>query len=118
MLTALPLIFFLLLSAGMFSENIPVPAMFGYLTLSLASILIYAKDKRAARTGRRRTPERTLHLLALAGGWPGAMLAQQWLRHKTLKRSFRITFWIIVVVNLALLGYLLWHGPPYMEKWG
>jgi uncharacterized membrane protein YsdA (DUF1294 family) len=58
-------------------------------------------DKSAARSGERRTPESTLHLLALAGGWPGALLAQQFLRHKSTKAEFRRTFWVTVVLNVA-----------------
>lgn len=75
-----------------------------YATCSLACLIAYARDKAAARAGRRRIPERTLLLLGLAGGWPGALLAQRWLRHKTAKRSFLLKFWCTVVLNLAALG--------------
>ncbi len=37
----------------------------------------YWLDKFAARTGRWRTAERTLHLFGLVGGWPGALVAQR-----------------------------------------
>lgn len=73
------------------------------------TFFIYAIDKSAARRSAWRTPERTLHLLALAGGWPGALLAQQLLRHKTAKLPFRITFWVTVVLNVA---GLLWLCSP------
>ena len=46
-------------------------------------------------------PQGRLHLLALAGGWPGALLAQQFLRHKSAKASFRTVFWATVVLNVA-----------------
>ena len=58
-------------------------------------------DKAAAQAGRWRTSEATLHLLALAGGWPGALLAQHWLRHKSAKRAFRAVFWVTVVLNVT-----------------
>ncbi|HPW85528.1 MAG TPA: DUF1294 domain-containing protein [Rhodoferax sp.] len=80
-----------------------------YATASVITFLVYAIDKSAARQRTWRTPERTLHLLALAGGWPGALLAQQLLRHKTAKLPFRITFWITVVLNVA--GFL-WVCSP------
>jgi uncharacterized membrane protein YsdA (DUF1294 family) len=70
-----------------------------YLVMSLSCFVAYAIDKSAARSGSWRTPERTLLLLGLVGGWPGGVLAQQWLRHKTSKRSFRQMFWCTVVVN-------------------
>lgn len=73
-----------------------------YATASVITFVVYAVDKRAAGTARRRVPENTLHLLALAGGWPGAIVAQQTLRHKTAKRSFRMTFWATVAVNVIL----------------
>ena len=82
-----------------------VPAV--YLGLSILTFCIYAADKSAARNERRRTPEDTLHLLAVAGGWPGALVAQQLLRHKSKKQSFRTMFWITVVVNGAALAWLL-----------
>ena len=49
-----------------------------------------------------RTPERTLLLLGLMGGWPGAFLAQRTLRHKSSKRAFQMKFWFTVVLNIAL----------------
>ncbi|UYO74221.1 DUF1294 domain-containing protein [Halomonas qinghailakensis] len=64
-------------------------------------------DKRAAVKRRRRVSEKTLHLMALAGGWPGAWLAQQRLRHKTQKTRFRRLFWVTVVLNVAALSGLL-----------
>lgn len=77
-----------------------------YLVLSVATFLAYAADKSAASAGAWRTPEVTLHGLALAGGWPGALLAQQFLRHKSTKREFRQAFWGTVLLNLVGLVVL------------
>lgn len=74
-----------------------------YGLLSLIAFLLYGWDKRAAMRGNWRIRERTLHLWALAGGWPGAWLAQRWLRHKSQKVMFRRVFWLTVVGNLAAL---------------
>ena len=80
-----------------------------YIGLSIvASFLAYALDKSAAINGRRRTPEKTLHLLGLAGGWPGALLAQQLLRHKCSKGSFVAVFWITVAANVTV--FIAWHS--------
>jgi len=82
-------------------------AVFG--TYALASIVLfalYARDKRAARSGGRRIPEGALHLLAMVGGWPGALLAQTTLRHKTRKQPFRAVFVMTVLLNCVLLALL------------
>ena len=60
-----------------------------YLAASAASIVVYAVDKSAARHGRWRASESTLHLLAIIGGWPGALVAQQVFHHKSRKPSFQ-----------------------------
>ena len=63
-----------------------------YLASSAATFAAYAADKSAASRGAWRTPESSLHMLALGGGWPGALLAQQLLRHKSTKQPFRKVF--------------------------
>lgn len=80
-----------------------------YVGASAATFFAYASDKAAARRGARRTPEITLHVLAFAGGWPGALLAQQLLRHKSRKTEFLVVFWIIVILNIA--GFVLFCSP-------
>lgn len=77
-----------------------------YLVASVITLIVYALDKSAAKRGARRTPESTLHFLSLVGGWPGALLAQGLFRHKTMKRYFRLVFWITVAVNLAGLALI------------
>lgn len=82
-----------------------------YVVLSAGLFALYGRDKAAARRGGRRTPELTLHLLALAGGWPGALLARRVFRHKTKKQPFRTVFWCTVVVNCAALAWA-WTRLP------
>ncbi|MFN4360183.1 MAG: DUF1294 domain-containing protein [Hylemonella sp.] len=76
----------------------------GTLVMSLLSYALYAADKRAAHHRRRRVPERTLHLLALLGGWPGALLAQRHLRHKTAKPRFLLVYWLTVAGHVAAVA--------------
>ncbi len=78
-----------------------------YLAASLVCYAVYALDKSAARKRQSRVPERALHLLALAGGWPGALLAQQRLRHKTQKLAFLVPFWGTVALNCGALWWWL-----------
>lgn len=96
-----------------------------YLVLSIVTFAAYALDKRAAQRGNWRTTESTLHLLSLAGGWPGALIAQGRLRHKTRKQPFRAIFWATVILNCAAFGWLftpqgekLWRSIVSAMPWG
>lgn len=80
-----------------------------YLAASIVAVFIYAFDKSAARAGRWRVSESTLLAVGLFGGWPGAIVAQQLLRHKSSKVSFRLAFWATVVMNI--LGFTLLASP-------
>lgn len=74
--------------------------------LNLLTFALYYFDKRAAILGGPRTPENTLHVLALLGGWPGAFLAQRIFRHKSSKAGFQFMFWISVTMNVSLMAWL------------
>lgn len=76
-----------------------------YFLASAACFGVYAMDKAAARAGRWRTSENTLLLMGLACGWPGAALAQQWMRHKSSKPSFSARFWATVLLNIGAFVY-------------
>ncbi|MFJ6280320.1 DUF1294 domain-containing protein [Arthrobacter subterraneus] len=86
-----------------------VPAL--YLLASGFCFLLYAVDKAAAVSGGWRTSESALLLVGAVGGWPGGIVAQQTLRHKTRKASFRSAFWNSVVVNL--LAFALFTTPLF-----
>ena len=88
------------------ANNMPIQILYLYLAASGFTFLVYAKDKWAARKGRWRTKESTLHTLALVGGWPGAVIAQQVLRHKSRKDTFQFMFWATVVFNCAAFAWL------------
>ena len=72
---------------------------------SVTAFALYQLDKSAAIAGSRRTPEDTLLVVGLLGGWPGALAAQTILRHKSRKASFQILFWTTVVLNCAVLAW-------------
>jgi uncharacterized membrane protein YsdA (DUF1294 family) len=78
---------------------------------SVATYALYASDKHRARVGAWRTPESTLHIFELLGGWPGAFLAQRRLRHKSSKGSYLFVFWLIVAVHnyAAFDAFLGWR---------
>lgn len=112
----LAVLFFAVLGVLAWCGVLPRDVLMLYALSSLLAVLMYHRDKLAARHGRWRTPERTLHWLALLGGWPGAQLAQYWFRHKSAKPSFRRWFWLTVLLNLLLLGYGLYRGEALLAS--
>lgn len=99
-------IFLCLLVVSIVLGKIPVHAIFFYLIVSGITFIIYANDKSAAINNRWRTPESTLHLFGMIGGWPGALIAQRMFRHKSKKREFQAIFWITIIINCAILAWL------------
>lgn len=81
-----------------------------YLLLGVTSYLMYGSDKAAAERGASRTPENNLHLVDFLGGWPGALIAQQKFRHKTMKKSYQFVFWLTVAFNIAGMWWLVSSG--------
>lgn len=88
-------------------EFFPQKLFISYYFFSIITFIAYAFDKSKAQRGAWRTSENTLHLFSLMGGWPGAAIAQQLLRHKSQKRAFRNVFWLTVIVNGCALLWLL-----------
>jgi uncharacterized membrane protein YsdA (DUF1294 family)/cold shock CspA family protein len=99
--------FLLFILAMVFAGRLPILVPVFYLVASVVTFFAYAFDKSAASRNAWRTSENTLHVLALAGGWPGAVAAQRLLRHKSAKKPFLISFWGTVVLNCGVLGWLL-----------
>ncbi|MBK0392772.1 cold shock and DUF1294 domain-containing protein [Ramlibacter sp. CrO1] len=98
---------------AVWSRLIPWWTLAVAVLVNLATFFAYWQDKHAAEIGRWRTPEATLHLWSLAGGWPLAHVAQQVLRHKSSKQEFLAVYWTCVVLHLAAVGAALWlaaHG--------
>jgi uncharacterized membrane protein YsdA (DUF1294 family) len=87
----------------------PAAAAAGYAGLSFLTLALYALDKRAARAGRPRVRERTLHGLTLAGGFPGALAGQWLLRHKTRHASFVLGAWLALLAHAAAWGWWCWR---------
>ncbi|WP_458524707.1 DUF1294 domain-containing protein [Onishia taeanensis] len=97
-LSAIPVLWWLVV-AGKF----PAFLLWILAGMSAVTFVLYGLDKWAAKRETQRTAENTLHLCALLGGWPGALLAQQVFRHKSSKRSLQIAFWFTVLLNCGVL---------------
>jgi uncharacterized membrane protein YsdA (DUF1294 family) len=95
------------LIALMISSVLPLWLGGWCLLASAVSFGLYGHDKRAAQRKQWRIPERTLQLLAFAGGWPGALLGQAMFRHKHRKAAFQWVFWLCVLANVASIAVML-----------
>ena len=98
---------------GVWRKELPWWTLPASLGLNLAAFFAYWQDKYAAQQRRWRISENTLHLWSLAGGWGGAWWAQQVLRHKSRKESFRAAYWFTVVIHCAAIA--LWASPELRE---
>ncbi|MEI7742321.1 MAG: DUF1294 domain-containing protein [Chloroflexota bacterium] len=85
------------------------PLLAWLLAASLVTAVLYAYDKLAAPRGMRRVRERTLLLLCLAGGVPGAWIVFLGMRHKTRHRSFWVAQIAASVLWAAVLGWVILH---------
>ena len=103
---AVAVFFLIIVGVSVLLSRVPPHILALYIVLSLLSFIMYALDKSAAKNGEWRTQESTLHLLSLAGGWPGALIAQQKLRHKSKKQTFRSVFWVTVLLNCGAFAWL------------
>jgi len=97
------LAFAVALGLGTALETLPLSVAAIYLGASLVSYFAYATDKRAAQTKQWRVSESILLSVGLLGGWPGSIIAQQRLRHKTQKARFRRAFWGTVILNVSVV---------------
>lgn len=108
LISAMAMAWMAMLAWAVWAQRLPLWAVGAALGLNLFTFLAYASDKNAAQRGMWRTKESHLHLLALAGGWPAAWLAQQTLRHKSQKAAFRAVYALTVAVHCgALAAWLL-----------
>lgn len=103
--------FLVAMVAAALADAVPAWVAGGYGIVSGVTLVAYGLDKRAAQAQAERMPERSLHALGLAGGWPGALIASRLWRHKSVKKPFRAVLWFTVVANLVLLaGLLAWRA--------
>lgn len=111
MRTALVLGYAALLAWAITQELLPFESVFVPVLMSIVTFMAYAADKHSAERGRWRVPEAHLHLMELSCGWPGALFAQRVLHHKTRKTTYRVVFWMMVMLNLSVtLAWLYWKS--------
>lgn len=74
------------------------------LVLNLISFSLMAYDKRCAKAGKRRVPEKTLFLSTACFGGLGGVLGMTLCRHKTKHWYFRLFFPLLLALQIVLLA--------------
>lgn len=110
--TAVIPIFLVVIVYAALYGHMPLWVLLAYIGMSSVCFLVYAFDKSAALKEEWRIKESTLLMLGLLGGWPGAIIAQHYFRHKTKKDSFIIAFWITVFINITVFVILFAIDAP------
>lgn len=102
-------LFIIYLEGLLLAGWVQLAVLYWYIAVSIISFVAYFIDKSAAKCGKSRIRERTLHIMALTGGWPGAWLAQTTLHHKTAKSPFQRVYGLSVFLNI--LGFVMFFSP-------
>ena len=71
------------------------------IILTLIGFCSMGIDKRKARLGKWRIPEKTLFLIAILGGSPGSIAGMYFFHHKTRHASFRYGLPLIFFLELG-----------------
>ena len=107
--------FLICIGVLVFFEKLDPIILVLYLSVSLITFLLYRHDKIKAKNHEWRTPEKKLHLFSLIGGWPGALIAQRRLHHKSRKQSFRVVFFLTVIVNISAISFYWYSGSSFIS---
>jgi len=105
--------FIMLMCVAVIMGKLPMNILLIYALLSALTFTLYWQDKRAAIKGNRRTPESRLQIFSLVGGWPGGLIAQRVLHHKSSKKSFLFIYWLMVLLNIS--GLFMVTSPKSMQ---
>ncbi len=101
--------YLLLTAAAALSALASAPLSVWLIAINLLTLAIYGADKLAARKAWRRVPELTLLVFGFAGGWIGAIFAQQVFRHKTQKQPFKTYFAMSAVLNVIIVTAVIYR---------
>ncbi|MFT5702607.1 MAG: uncharacterized membrane protein YsdA (DUF1294 family)/cold shock CspA family protein [Desulforhopalus sp.] len=113
--SSLSCVFLICIGGLVFLKKLDPIILILYLLLSLIAFLLYRQDKIKAKNDEWRTPENKLHFFSLIGGWPGALIAQRRLRHKSRKQSFLVVFYITVVLNISAISFYSYLGSNFLS---
>ncbi|WP_231562136.1 DUF1294 domain-containing protein [Colwellia psychrerythraea] len=111
----LSVIYFFAITVLSYYQYLSANLLLVFFAFNGISFLLYALDKYKAKQGYWRIKETTLHFVSLLGGWPGAALAQQLLKHKNRKAAFQVRYWLTIIANITVLTSMLYfyHGTNH-----
>ncbi len=89
-------------------------ALIYLVIINVLTFIIYGLDKLKAKRGDWRIPEATLLLLAVIGGSVGAKLAMELFHHKTLHKKFKYGIPAIIIIQVVIAGYIIYHRFIYL----
>ena len=78
-----------------------------FAIINLVMFFLFGIDKWKAKRTKWRISESTLIWLAIFGGSIGGWLGMKVWHHKTQHSKFKIGIPAIIIIQLALIGYLL-----------
>ena len=97
----------LLNATGLITYLTPLNVTIYLVVINLIGLLIMYIDKRKAKYGRWRIPEKTLLFVAMLGGSIGTITGMYIFRHKTQKLNFTLGFPTILISEIVIIIYLL-----------
>lgn len=84
-------------------------AIYYLVAINVIAFILYGLDKLWAKKGRWRVPERSLILIAAAGGSIGAIAAMKVWHHKTKHNKFRLGLPAILLAQIALIYFAVYR---------
>lgn len=84
-------------------------AIYYLAAINVIAFILYGLDKLWAKKGRWRVPERSLILIAAAGGSIGAIAAMKLWHHKTKHNKFRLGLPAILLAQIALIYFAVYR---------
>ena len=95
---------------NMNKNTIVLAAVAVVVIMNIAAFALMGHDKKRARQGKWRVPEKTLFLVTACFGGLGGVLGMKVFHHKTQHWYFKVFFPVLLIVQIALLAvgaYLL-----------
>ena len=96
-----------------FPMNVILILFLYVIIVNIVGFAMMGIDKRKAKRGAFRIPEANLFLTALVGGSIGCIAGMYTFRHKTKHKSFVFGMPAILIVQLAVILYLLFAAPVH-----